>query len=81
MEFEKDQAAGKFPFGQLPVLEVDGEQLAQSKAIQHYIAREIGLLNGSNFEVKQNIACPALKCSVMMHTCINVIVLLSRNAL
>jgi glutathione S-transferase len=32
------------PFGQLPVLEVDGKYIAQSAAIDHYVAKQTGLL-------------------------------------
>jgi glutathione S-transferase len=34
----------KMPFGQVPVLEVDGEPLAQSTAIQRYAAKLAGLI-------------------------------------
>ena len=35
-------SAGKLPFGQLPVLEVDGSRLAQSVAISRFVANELG---------------------------------------
>jgi len=37
----------KYPFGQLPVLVVDGEQIAESAAIERYAAR-LGGLHGHN---------------------------------
>lgn len=61
-EFNADKAAGKFKFGQVPTLEVDGVQIVQSKAIERFVAREIGLLNGSNVEVT---ACRGF-CEVVM---------------
>ncbi|KHJ84815.1 glutathione S-transferase protein [Oesophagostomum dentatum] len=38
------------PFGQLPVLEVDGKQLAQSMAICRYLARQFGFAGESPFD-------------------------------
>lgn len=41
------------PFGQVPVLEVDGKLLAQSYAIVRFIAREHGLAGSDNWEQAQ----------------------------
>lgn len=38
------------PFGQLPVLELDGKRYAQSRAIEAYLARELGLYGQTNVE-------------------------------
>ena len=35
------------PFGQLPVLEVDGENICQSMAIARFLANEFGLAGNS----------------------------------
>ena len=41
------------PFGQLPLLEVDGELISESVAIVRYCAREFGLAGKTTFESAQ----------------------------
>ncbi|MDP2434319.1 MAG: glutathione S-transferase family protein, partial [archaeon] len=50
--FDALKAAGKFPFGQVPILEIEGESapLAQSRAIEHYLAKQFGLIGSSPVE-------------------------------
>ncbi|KAK6187304.1 hypothetical protein SNE40_005365 [Patella caerulea] len=43
----------KTPFGQLPVLEVDGKLFGQSGAIFNYLARELGFYGNGNMEALQ----------------------------
>lgn len=44
------KASGKAPFGQLPILEVDGTVIAQSGTIFRYVAEEVGLSPSSNLD-------------------------------
>lgn len=41
------------PFGQCPILEVDGKQLVQSHAIARYLARQHGLAGQDDWEQAQ----------------------------
>uniref|UniRef100_A0A7S4VBD2 Glutathione S-transferase n=2 Tax=Alexandrium monilatum TaxID=311494 RepID=A0A7S4VBD2_9DINO len=51
-EFDAAKAAGELTssFGKLPYLEVDGVRMAQSKAIERYVAKEFGLGGTSALE-------------------------------
>ncbi|XP_067038264.1 hematopoietic prostaglandin D synthase-like isoform X2 [Acropora muricata] len=42
-EWSEIKNSGKFPFGTVPILEVDGETLSQSMAILRFVARRHGL--------------------------------------
>nr|ACP27598.1 glutathione S-transferase [Chironomus tentans] len=41
------------PFGQMPVLEIDGKKIVQSSAICRYLAKQVGLAGDNDFESMQ----------------------------
>ncbi|VDL83413.1 unnamed protein product [Nippostrongylus brasiliensis] len=47
---EWPQHKNEMPFGQMPVLEVDGKQLSQSRAIARYLARQFGYAGKNAYE-------------------------------
>eukprot|EP00741_Cyanophora_paradoxa_P018165 tig00021038_g17538.t1 len=49
-EFNADKEAGKFPFGQIPVLHVDGKIIPQSHAIERYLARRFGMFGDDEIQ-------------------------------
>lgn len=51
-EFDADKAAGKMVIGlgKVPILEVDGFMIPQSKAIERYVARAYGLMGANDLE-------------------------------
>ncbi|XP_070548577.1 S-crystallin 4-like isoform X2 [Ptychodera flava] len=50
-QWPAEKASGKYPFGQMPCLEIDGKfTLAQSRAIGRYLANEYGLAGKDNLE-------------------------------
>ena len=60
IEYEKwPEHKPTMPFGQVPVLEVDGKRIANSMVIARYLAEEFGLAGSSSFENSQlaGIAC------------------------
>ena len=54
-EMTQRKEAGEFAvaMGKLPILEVDGVQLSQSKAIERFVARQLGLMGSSPMEEAQ----------------------------
>merc|ERR1712080_371797 len=49
------QHKANFPFGQLPVLYWDGEELAQAPAIARFVARKVGLAGKTDLEFAQAV--------------------------
>lgn len=51
-EFDKDSAAGVFDVNmcRLPILEVDGWEIGQSRAIERFLARRHGLMGSNDLE-------------------------------
>ncbi|KAM7434441.1 hypothetical protein ABFA07_015471 [Porites harrisoni] len=52
-DWPKLKESGLSPSGQLPILEVNGQILTQSKAILSYVAKELGLAPEDNFQLAQ----------------------------
>lgn len=54
-EFDAAKAAGEFDAsgGKLPMLTVDGAQIGQSKAIERFLAKQLGLAGSSDVEAAQ----------------------------
>ncbi|XP_077981200.1 glutathione S-transferase 1-like [Glandiceps talaboti] len=52
-QWPSEKTSGKYPFGTMPILEVDGVTLAQSYAIARYLANEFGLAGKTNMEKAQ----------------------------
>jgi len=52
-EFDKDKADGKMPFQKVPIMEVEGVTLAQSKAIERFVAKKLGLFGKTDLESAQ----------------------------
>nr|BAD98162.1 glutathione S-transferase [Blepharisma japonicum]BAD98164.1 glutathione S-transferase [Blepharisma japonicum] len=50
----KEKTSGVAEFGQLPMLQIDGHNLVQSRAIEKYLLRRAGLLSHDLFELYQD---------------------------
>ena len=61
-EFDKLRNDGSLPFGQLPLLEMDGFKISQSQAMIRYIAKRSGLAGGTLAEqVRCDMIAEAVK--------------------
>eukprot|EP01126_Amoeba_proteus_P023841 TRINITY_DN2396_c0_g3_i1.p1 TRINITY_DN2396_c0_g3~~TRINITY_DN2396_c0_g3_i1.p1 ORF type:complete len:211 (+),score=38.41 TRINITY_DN2396_c0_g3_i1:61-693(+) len=49
-EFDALKASGILPYGQVPILEVEGKVLAQSRAIERFLARRFNLYGSTDLE-------------------------------
>eukprot|EP00440_Ansanella_granifera_P003964 gb/GFBE01004303.1/.p1 GENE.gb/GFBE01004303.1/~~gb/GFBE01004303.1/.p1 ORF type:complete len:227 (+),score=83.91 gb/GFBE01004303.1/:1-681(+) len=54
-EFDAAKAAGEFDagLGKVPVLECDGVKVGQSKAIERFVAKKVGLMGSNDIEALQ----------------------------
>ncbi|GFH17410.1 uncharacterized protein HaLaN_14043, partial [Haematococcus lacustris] len=59
------------PFGQVPVLEVDGQQLAQTAAIERYVAKLTGMYPDDPWQAAkgEELICFCVECFELFHRC------------
>jgi glutathione S-transferase len=50
-QWPAEKASGRFEFGQMPLLEIDGHSLVTSQAIERYLARKYGLYPADPYQV------------------------------
>eukprot|EP00470_Lotharella_oceanica_P012119 CAMPEP_0170185538 /NCGR_PEP_ID=MMETSP0040_2-20121228/36803_1 /TAXON_ID=641309 /ORGANISM="Lotharella oceanica, Strain CCMP622" /LENGTH=326 /DNA_ID=CAMNT_0010431973 /DNA_START=31 /DNA_END=1011 /DNA_ORIENTATION=+ len=61
-EFDADKASFKLPFQKVPVIEVEGHIYAQSKAIERYVAKQVGLFGKNDMEgLKIDMVCEQIR--------------------
>lgn len=59
--FSKHKFSGKFEFEKLPMLEIDGHRLVQSRCIERYLCQKFGFYPKDLFEIYQVESIAALK--------------------
>ena len=52
-EFAAMKESGRLPFGQVPSLEVDGQVFGQSKTIERFVAKRVGMMGANAIEEAQ----------------------------